>query len=804
MKNHFSHFMLKSYIKTAWRNLWKNRAYSFLNIFGLALGITCAGLIFLWGESELTFDHVNLKKNTLYQLKVNAPFNESIFTMGSTPRPMAAAIKADIPGIANAARYSDQDERLLFSFDNASLYATGRYTDASLFSMFTFTFLQGDVSNPFPQLHSLVVTQRTAKKFFGTDENAIGKTIRVDNKQNYIITGVVKDMPENSSLQFEWLAPYDITIEKRSENIDEWGSYGPFTYVELDKNANFATVNNQLKHYIKQKAPAEKSEVFLFPMEQWRLYDEFANGKPTGGGRIAQVRMLSTIAWIILLIACINFMNLATAQSEKRAKEVGVRKVLGSGKKRLVAQFIGEAFMMAAIAAIFSVLFMYISLPAFNTIMQKNLILNIISPNHLIFLITVTGICGLVAGSYPSIYLSSFNPLAVLKGSKIKTHGAALVRKGLVVTQFAVSIVFTISTIVVYAQIQHVKNRPLGFNKNNLIEINPQHNISAVFPMIKQDLLHTGLIENVALAGHVTLYGGDTDDRFRWADKPEDQKISVAQRHISPEFISTSGMKILEGRDFGGNTLTERGNVIINKSMADLIGKGSAIGKIIQSPRGNPDGIFTDMTVIGVVDNFVYGNIYGQADPMILFCKEPEYQSFIYARIKRHANIGQAISKIETVMKKNNPSYPIDFKFVDDQFDQLFKNEALTGQVSTVFALLAILISCLGLFGLSAYIAERKAKEISIRKVLGASVEGIVSLLSMGFLKLVGIACLIGFPCAWWIMHNWLQNYSYRIHVGWWIFLVAGIAAFLIAIITIGFQSVKAAMAAPVKSLRSE
>lgn len=796
--------MLKSYIKTAWRNLWKNRVYSFLNIFGLALGITCAGLIFLWSESELTFDHFNFKKNTLYQLKVNAPFNESVFTMGSTPRPLAAAIKAEIPGIANAARYSDGDQRLLFSFGSTSLYAAGRYTDASLFSMFTFTFLQGNASDPFPQLYSLVVTQRTARKFFGTDENAVGKTIQIDNEQNYVITAVVKDMPENSSLQFEWLAPYDITMEKRSENINEWDSYGPFTYVELDENANFATVNNQLKHYVKQKAPAEKSEIFLFPMEKWRLYDEFADGKLTGGGRIVQVRIISMIAWIILLIACINFMNLATAQSEKRAMEVGVRKVLGSGKKRLMAQFICEAFMMAAVAAIFSVLFMYISLPAFNAIMQKKVVLNILNPNHLIFLIAVTGICGLLSGSYPSIYLSSFNPLAVLKGAKIKTHGAALVRKGLVVIQFAVSIVFIISTIVVYTQIQHVKNRPLGFNKSNLIEINPQHNVSAAFTIIKQDLLHTGLIENVALAGHVTLYGGDTDDRFRWADKPEDQKIPVAQRHVSPEFISTSGMKILEGRDFGENTLVERENVIINKSMADLIGKGSAIGKIIQSPRGNPDGIYTNTTVIGVVNNFVYGNIYGQADPMILFCKEPEFQSFIYVRIKKGANIRQAVSKIETVMKRNNPAYPLDIRFVDDQFDQLFKNEALTGQVSTIFALLAILISCLGLFGLSAYIAERKTKEIGIRKVLGASIAGVASLLSISFLKLVGISCLIGFPCAWWIMHNWLQNYSYRIHVGWWVFLVAGIAAFLIAIITISFQSVKAAMADPAKSLRNE
>lgn len=796
--------MFKSYFKIAGRNLWKNRTYSLLNVFGLALGITCAGLIFLWDESELTFDHFNLKKDKLYRLEVNMPFNEGLSTMSSTPRPMAAAIKAEIPGIINAARCSDQDEQLLFSFNNTSLYAAGRYTDASLFSMFTFTFLQGNASNPFPQLYSLVITQHTAKKVFGTNENILGKTIRIDNEQNYVITGVVEDMPENSSLQFEWLAPYDILTTKRPEDIDEWGSYGPLTYIELDKKASLAVVNNQLRQFIQRKAPAEKSETFLFPMKQWRLYDEFANGKPTGKGRIVQVRMLSMIAWIILLIACINFMNLATAQSEKRAKEVGVRKVLGSGKKRLVAQFICEAFMVAAVAAILAVSFMYISLPAFNAIMQKNLMLNLMSSDHLIFLLTVTGICGLVAGSYPSLYLSSFNPLAVLKGFKIKTKGAALIRKGLVITQFAVSIIFTISTIVVYSQIQHIKKRALGFNKSNLIEINPQHNISTTFPLIKEDLLLTGLVENVALTGHVTLYGGDTDDRFRWAGKPEDQKISVAQRHISPEFISTSGMKILEGRDFGETASTESNNVIINKSMANLIDKQRAVGKIIQSPRGNPDGVFTNMTVIGIVDNFVYGNIYDQAGPMILFCKAPEYHSFIYARIKKEVDTRQALSKIEYVMKKNNPAYPIDFRFVDDQFNQLFKNETLTGEVSTVFAMLAILISCLGLFGLSAYIAERKAKEIGIRKVLGASVVRVVLLLSIDFLQLVGIACLIGFPFSWWIMHDWLQNYSYRIDISWWTFLIAGIAALLIALITISFQSIKAAIINPAKSLRSE
>ncbi|HWH62683.1 MAG TPA: ABC transporter permease [Ginsengibacter sp.] len=811
--------MFKNFFKTTIRSLWKNKGYSFLNMFGLAIGIACAGLIFLWAEDELTFDNANVKKSNLYQLYVNMTVDGNEWTMGSTPRPIGAAIKAEVPGITNAARYSDDAQRLLFNSGNKSLYASGRYTDASLFNMFTFDFIEGNIKNPFPQLYSLVITESAAKKFFGNSADSyrdvVGKTVRIDNKQDYVISGVVKDMPENSTLQFEWLAPYEITIQDLKElgkqhgivltDAMDWSSYGPLTYVELAKNANLSAINKQLKDFIHRKVADQKSETFLFPMKDWHLYNDFANGKQTGGGRISQVRMLSLIAWIILLIACINFMNLSTARSEKRAKEVGVRKVLGSGKKSLIAQFMGEAFMMSAIATIIAVLIMNISLPAFNMLMQKNLALNLTNVSHIIFLLAILFVCGLIAGSYPSLYLSSFNPVAVLKGAKLKTGRASFIRKGLVVTQFAVSVVFIISTIVVYMQIQHIKNRNLGFNKNNLIEISPQHDISKNFSLVKNDLLHSGLIENAALADHSTLYGGDTDDRFKWQGKSEGNGVSIAHRNVTPEFVSTSGMQIIEGKDFSNNAASENTDVIINESMEKLMGKESAVGKIIQSPRGNADGVFTDMTVIGVVKDYVYGSVYnGKAAPLIIFCKPPEYQNFIYARIKPQGNVEQALAKIAEVMKKDNPAYPLEYKFVDDQFNQMFQNETLTSKVSTVFAALAIIISCLGLFGLAAYTAERRIKEIGIRKVLGASVSGITTLLSKDFLQLVFISCLVAFPVAWWIMHNWLQHYEYRISMSWWIFLAAGISVVLIALITISFQSIKAAIANPVKSLRTE
>jgi len=414
-------------------------------------------------------------------------------------------------------------------------------------------------------------------------------------------------------------------------------------------------------------------------------------------------------------------------------------------------------------------------------------------------------VCGLIAGSYPSLYLSSFSPVAVLKGGKMKTGRASFIRKGLVVTQFAVSVVFIISTIVVYSQIQHVKNRNLGFNRNNLIEISPQHDISKNFLLIKNDLLSTGLIENAALADHSTLYGGDTDDRFKWQGKSQDNKVGIAHRNVTPEFISTSGMEIMEGNDFSNNTASETSNVIINESMAKMMGTESAVGKIIQSPRGNADGMFTNMTVIGIVKDYVYGSVYaGKVGPLIIFCMPPEFQNVIYARIKPQSGAEQALAKIAEVMKKDNPAYPLEYKFVDDQFNQMFKNETLTSKVSTIFASLAIIISCLGLFGLATYTAERRVKEIGIRKVLGSSVVGITTLLSKDFLKLVAIACLVAFPVAWSIMNNWLLNYEYRIEIHWWIFLTAGITALLIALITISFQSIKAALANPVKSLRTE
>jgi len=793
-------------MRSSLRNFWRNRTYSFLNIFGLAIGIAFAGLIFLWIEDEVDFDSIHAKKANLYQVKVNMKYGGGGFTMESTPRPMASSLMKDIPGVVNAGRMSDEDRRLLFNIDGKSLYAAGRFADPSLFNMFTFRFVEGNPENPFPQLYSLVLTEKAAIKFFGKSRNVTGRIVRVNNSKDYAVSAVVKDLPENSTIQFEWMAPYEVELLSGDDPLP-WRSYGPFTYVELDPNANLSTINKQLQHYIHGKQPDQASESFLFPMKSWRLYNDFQNGQPTGSGRIRQVHTLSLLAWIILLIACINFMNLATASSQQRAREVGVRKVLGAGKKALVQKFIGEALLLSAISTIVAIIIIAFSLTGFNAIMNKHLMLDLFNPAHIIFLGAITIICGVVAGSYPSMYLSSFNPVFVLKGLKMKTGSAAFIRKGLVVFQFTISVIFIISTIIVYLQIQHVKNRNLGFNKNNLVEINLHDSSINDLYSIRQSLIHTGVVENASIADHAAIYGGNSDNRFIWEGKTSQNDIDITFRTVGPEFISTTGMTIAEGRDFGSNINLEQSNVIINQSFERLLGKESAVGKIIRSPRGNKEGEFTNCRVVGVVNDYIFGNMFnGGSAPVIFFCKPLERgnQKLLYVRIKPAADLRHALSKIETLIKKENSAYPFEFRFVDDQFNEMFQSEMLTSKVSGTFAALAIVISCLGLFGLAAYTAERRTKEIGMRKVLGATVAGIAALLSKDFLKLVFISLCIAFPVAWWMMHEWLQSYEYRITIQWWVFFLAAFIAVLIALMTVSFHAIKAAVANPVKSLRAE
>ncbi|MGO4293365.1 ABC transporter permease [Chitinophaga sp. RAB17] len=789
--------MFKNYFKITIRTLWKNKTYSFLNIFGLAIGLACAGVIYLWIEDEVTFDNSHVKKDQIYQVMENWNY-DGIRTFSSTPGPMAPAIKADIPGIRQTCRTTEDLTTVLFTIGDKALYAGGMYADSSLFDIFTLPFVAGNAATAFPQLYSIVLTEKTARKFFGDTKNVIGKTVIVDNKQPYVVSGVIKDIPENSSIRFDWVAPFEVALNANSY-LKRWNTNAVSTYVELAPNTDLGKINHQLQNYIQRYEPAAINHAFLFTMNDWRLRARFQNGQQSGG-RIEYVHLFSLIAWIILFIACINFMNLATARSEKRAKEVGIRKVMGAGKSKLIIQFISEALFMSLLAAGIALLILCVVLPGFNALVDKNLVVGLNNPMHIGSLLLITVVCGVVAGSYPSLYLSSFNPVFVLKGIKIKAGSATFIRKGLVVAQFSVSIILIICTAIIYQQIQHVKSRNLGFNKDNLISMEVKGDMVQHFPSIKNALLATGTVQNVALADHATIDGGNNTNALSWEGKPETDKILISQRLISPEFVSTSGMEIVSGSDFKPVAAANGMDVLITQSLEKVMGKGSAVGKTLLTPHGDS---IVHSRIVGVIKDYVYGNMYGTPDPVVFYCM-PEEATLMYVRMNAGTNKEASLLKIGEVMKRYNPAYPFTYRFTDDQFNDMFVNETLMQQLSRLFATLAIIISCLGLFGLAAYTAERRTKEIGIRKVLGASVTGITRLLSADFLKLVGIAALIAFPVAWYTMDQWLEKYPYRVTIHYWVFALAGLAAMMIALLTISFQSIRAALMNPVKSLKAE
>jgi predicted permease len=792
--------MLKNYIKTTLRSLFKNKVYSFLNIAGLAMGIACASLIFLWVQDELTFNHNFSKREQLYHVMENRFTNGVISTGASAPSPLGVAIKAEIPGIQNTMRKSWNMSEL-FVLGDKSINEDGFYADASVFSMLTLPFIYGGPNDAFKETNSVVISKTLSEKFFGKT-NPVGKTITLNAKQNFsvdgvfTITGVFKDLPANSTFQFQWLSSYDTWENHNSWLKGDWGNNLTETYVEVDPKASVSLINQKLQHYISTKSKGNTNELFLFPMNDWNLYNNFTNGKEEGG-KIRYVQLFSAIAWIILLIACINFMNLSTARSEQRAKEVGVRKVMGAGKGKLVAQFIGESLIMSFLSVLVAVGLLYLLLPAYNSLVEKQLTIDPLNPLHLGFMLVTGVVTGLIAGSYPAFYLSSFNPVYVLKGIKVASaSGAGFIRKGLVVSQFVISIILIIGTVIIYQQVNHIKSRSLGYSKDNLVTLNLQGQLKENFNAIKNDLIATGFVDNAALNEFLPMQVFGSSDSFTWAGKNPNDKVPVNNTHVSPEYIKTMSIKLLSGRDFYPEAKVDSNNIIINQSFARKMGKAGQVGSIVTI--GN-----TKLTVVGIVNNVVYNNMYGESEPLIIYCY-PRGTNNMTIKVKPGVDISKAITAIGTVVKKDNPGYPFEYRFVDEEFDKLFKTESLIGKLSSVFAVLAIIISCLGLFGLAAYTAGRRIKEIGVRKVLGASVSGLVALLSADFLKLVALSCLIAFPLAWWAMNKWLQGYQYRIAIHWWVFALSGVLAMLIALITVSFQAVKAAMVNPVKSLRSE
>lgn len=783
--------MILNYIKIAFRTLLKNKGYSFLNIFGLAIGITCASLIFLWVEDEVSFDANFEKQDQVYFVSTHQQYEGEWRTFSSTPGPLAEALKTEIPGIEKASR--TRQEELLFTVGDNGISRSGRYADQDFIDILNLTFIEGNAKEALTNPNGIVITQATAEELYGENTKVVDKVLKVNNTDSYVITGVIENLSKNVTYPFNWLAPFERFVNGR-EWMTEYGSFFADTFVELSPEANFEAVDAQVRGMLEKKTNESDAKAFLHSIKDWHLRDNFENGEQIDG-RITYVRLFTIIALIILLIACINFMNLSTARSEKRANEVGVRKAMGSGRSRLIIQFISEALILAFVATIVSVVLLFILLPQFNLLIEKDLILGLSKPSHILILTSIALICGVFAGLYPAFYLSSFKPVEVLKGLKVTQGSVTFIRKGLVVGQFTVSIVFIISTILVYQQIQHVKNRDLGYDKDQLISMNVNGAMVEKFSVIKQDLINTGAVTSVGLSNSNILSGGNNGSGLEWTGGTNTEDVLISFRYISSDFIETAGMILKEGRGFSENRAKDSTSVLITESFAKLMGAGSAIGKKVTR-----DDTYT---VVGVVEDYLYGNMYGTSDPVLFFNYHGEAR-YMYLKTNSEVTTGDMLAKVEAVMKKHNPAYPFQYTFVDETFNSKFKSEQLVGKLSQLFALLAILISCLGLFGLAAYTAEQRSKEIGVRKVLGASVSGIVKLLSKDFLKLVSISILISIPIAWYGMHNWLQGFAYRIEINWWIFVIAGIVAILIAMVTVSFQAIKAALANPVNSLKAE
>lgn len=786
--------MIWNYLKLTWRNLYKNKAFSVINIVGLAIGMASAMLILLWIQNEVSYDQFHEKKDRIYEAWNRAEFSGKLQSWNTTPKVLARTLEKDFPEVEMAVR-ADWQRSVLAVVGEKRLKIKGNIVDSMFLHMFSFPLVKGNIDNALKAPYGIVVTETLAKKLFG-EEEPMGKNILIDNRDNFTVTGVIKDLPNNTRFKFEALVPWAY-LRKLGEDDENWGNNSTRTYVLLKQNASAQAINQRLKTFKKRYDADEPNwQMFLYPSSRWRLYSSFEKEVETGG-LIEFVRMFAIIAAFILLIACINFMNLSTARSEKRAKEVGIRKVVGANRQSLISQFLGESIVIAIISGLVALLIVQLSLPAYNALTDKQLTIESQNP---VFWLLFSGfilMTGIIAGSYPAFYLSSFMPVKVLKGTFQKTKALVTPRKILVTLQFTFAIVLIICTIIVKEQIDHARNRDTGYVKNNLLYHFLTGNIEKNYPLIKNELLSSGAVTSVTKTSAPITEGWSNSWGFQWEGKDPNDKTDFDRYCADEGLIKTTGLQMLKGRDFDLRAYpTDSTGMIINESAAKVMGFKDPIGKIVKD-----NGI--DWHVVGVIKDFILQSPYNPTKPMIIEGAKGWF-NVVHFKLNEKNATASNIDKIKAILKKYNPSNPVELNFVDEQYEAKFKSEQRTGTLAALFAGLTIFISCLGLFGLAAYMAETRTKEIGVRKVLGASVAGIATLLSKEFIKLVLVSFVIAAPIAWFTMHQWLAKYPYRVSIQWWIFLVTVIIAIGIAIITVSFHAVRAAMSNPVKSLRTE
>jgi putative ABC transport system permease protein len=794
--------MYKSYFKIGWRSLLRNKGYSIINISGLAMGMAVAMLIGLWIFDELSFNKSFKNYDRIANVYHSLTFGTANFTDSGVPTPFANELRTNFAEFENIALTSYQADHVI-SYEEAKFSKPGLFAEPQFVEMFSLRMVHG-TTDALKSMHSILLSKTMADIMLG--DNPIGKIVKLDNRDNLTVTGVYEDFPSNSEFsEVQMLVPmeyYFTTSETARNQMNRWEDISFQCFVQLNDKTSLPQAELKIKNLLFQKGSDDmksiKPEGILFPMEKWHLYAEFKDGKNIGG-KIQFVWMFGLVGAFVLLLACINFMNLSTARSEKRSKEVGIRKVMGSVRKQLVNQFLSESLMIVTISFFIAISIVVLCLPLFNELANKKM--TIPWSNAYFILITLTFIIAtsVLAGSYPALYLSSFNPVTVLKGTSKAGRLASLPRKVMVVFQFTISIVLIITTVVVFQQIQHAKGRPVGFDREGILHIRVQtEDLSKVnYNSLRHDLLSTGAVVNVAKSDFPITGSMWTDASLTWEGKDPASQPLIALNGCSHDFPKTNGFQFIEGRDFSREFSTDSSAAIVNELAAKLLSHESVIGKKLKFGSGK------EKEIVGVIKDQIRWTPFSKQSPHIYFVNYVE-TGYLTIRINSNADVRSALDKIEAVIEKHDAVAPFEYKFQDDDYARLFNDEERIGKLASVFAALAIFISCLGIFGLASFTASQRTKEIGIRKVLGATIYSVWKMLSRDFVWLVVLSILVAAPLAYYFSNQWLQRYEYRIEISWWVFAVTGMGALAITLLTVSYQSFKAALMNPVNSLRSE
>lgn len=788
--------MLKNYLKIALRNLFKHKGYSFLNVFGLAAGLACSFFILLWIQDELSFDSFHAEKDQIYRVMQHATFGGRKGTQSAIPGPLDDILDEQYSEITNSVLMS-WDFNMVVALDDVAFRADGRYFGPDLFKVFTFPLIIGDPATALLNPESIVLSESMAEKYFGLDwqtrDDILGTTLRIENRIDMTLTGVFEDIPANSTIKFEFALPVE-EFSRRNEWVNTWTSNGLRLFVRLRHDADPVAVSAKIEGLIRENNTQWETELFLQSITDMYLRSDYEDGVLVGG-RIKYVRIFILVALFIILIASINFMNLATARSAQRAREIGIRKLVGANRTLLARQFLGESILLSLIAFVMAQIFVFVLLPSFNALTQKSVSVSILDPTLWLQFGGIALLTGLLAGSYPALYLSSLNVIGVLRGSKGNTSHGAGVRKGLVVFQFMMSIILIVGTVTVYKQLEYIRSKDLGVDRENVVYMDFEGGVKEQFTTFKNELLQEPGIVSVSAGSQNPLSIGQNTMGTDFDGKdPEDTTLyNIISTEIG--FVETMGIEISQGRVFSEEFGTDSSNYIVNERAVKAMG--------MEDPIGQRLGLWgIEGTIIGVMKDFHMRSLYEPIYPVI-FRLNQESAQIMFVRLGA-GQTKEGIASLERVFKAFNPEYPFHYRFLDERFEDTYRSEIVIGTLANFFAFMAVLIACLGLFGLASFTAERRTKEIGIRKVLGASVSNIFFLLSRDFLILVLGAFAVAAPISYIVMNNWLNDFAFHTDLGIGVLGLAGIASVLIAGLTVSWQSIRAAIANPASSLRSE